>query len=130
MVVSATLQVYKDSLHNLLPTPEKSHYLFNLRDFSRVIQGLLLSRPESTNTPLSLKRMWLHELFRVYYDRLVDDQDRAWFFENCKQILSEKLEVEMNELCAKLAANPPEVCPLGNCLINDATTPWNSRLVW
>jgi hypothetical protein len=36
--VGATLDVYESVQKQLLPTPTKSHYTFNLRDMSKVFQ--------------------------------------------------------------------------------------------
>ena len=38
-LVEATLELYKNVQASFLPTPLKCHYMFNLRDFAKVIQG-------------------------------------------------------------------------------------------
>jgi len=38
-IVSAAVEIYGRMSTDLLPTPAKSHYVFNLRDLSKCIQG-------------------------------------------------------------------------------------------
>lgn len=53
----------------LLPTPMKSHYTFNLRDLSKVFQGMLMVTPSSCKDKETMERLWVHEACRVFHDR-------------------------------------------------------------
>jgi hypothetical protein len=91
-VISATLDVYSRSVASLLPTPAKSHYTFNLRDCARVVQGVMMMPAAALSGTEGLaggvegrfQRLWVHEVLRVFYDRLVDQADQQWLLEQVR----------------------------------------------
>ncbi|XP_039551458.1 dynein heavy chain 12, axonemal [Passer montanus] len=101
-IVTATLEVYKKAIKNLLPTPAKSHYTFNLRDFSRVIHGCLLIKKSSVQNKHVMIRLFVHEVFRVFYDRLVEDDDRTWLFNLVKDIVKDHFKETFDRVFAHL----------------------------
>jgi len=62
----------------LKPTPSKQHYLFNLRDISRIYQGITNADKKQITTPVALMRLWIHENTRVFGDRLIELKERKW----------------------------------------------------
>lgn len=72
-LTDCTILLYTNVIEKMLPTPTKLHYLFNLRDISKIFQGLLRSNKEAQSTKAAFLRLWIHECFRVFYDRLIDN---------------------------------------------------------
>ncbi|PVD29059.1 hypothetical protein C0Q70_11656 [Pomacea canaliculata] len=87
-MVDTCISCYNTIQTQLLPTPAKSHYTFNLRDLSKVFQGILMGSPDKITGTGELLSLWYHESCRVYQDRLVNDEDRTWF----ENLLGQKME--------------------------------------
>jgi len=85
-LTGVTMELYQRTKAKLLPTPAKFHYIFNLRDVSRVFQGIMTIptaiQKKPTNCSLNpaqfLIAAWRHECQRVYQDKLVDANDKNW----------------------------------------------------
>ena len=75
-IVEATIDIFNFIQINLKPTPAKSHYLFNLRDISRVIQGIHMMRTFQHSKVDKMVRLWVHEIARVFTDRLSSEKDQ------------------------------------------------------
>ncbi|XP_053350493.1 dynein axonemal heavy chain 3 [Clarias gariepinus] len=105
ILVQATMAVYKDAIKSFLPTPSKSHYIFNLRDFARVIKGVLLCPHTHIQDGDKLIRLWIHEVYRVFYDRLIDSKDRETFFNIVRERTSTCFKHSLDKLLCHLSPN-------------------------
>ena len=93
-IVKSSLEIYQKIRSELLPTPTKSHYTFNLRDLSKVFQGILEIDVESLTNKEYLISLWIHQAQRIFFDRLVDDKDRNWFFTVLQGYLQNSFQLE------------------------------------
>ncbi|KAH9599603.1 Dynein heavy chain [Trypanosoma melophagium] len=107
MLTQMSIDFWRSIAKRMLPTPDKFHYFFNLRDLSRITQGIMLAgmfydpdRPEkrSTSKPweiitdaVTLIRIWKHECSRVFSDKLNSVTDKRWFDENLQDCVAHHL---------------------------------------
>lgn len=80
------------------PTPSKSHYTFNLRDISKIFQGVVMANQKLTNTKVEFLRIWYHENTRVIGDRLINDTDRTFFQGLLLKESNERFSVSQEDL--------------------------------
>ncbi|XP_039271711.2 dynein axonemal heavy chain 6-like [Styela clava] len=84
-IVDAAIEIYGRMSTDLLPTPAKSHYVFNLRDLSKCIQGIMRADPGVIREQAHIFHLFCHESQRVFHDRLINFDDKTYF----NNILSE-----------------------------------------
>uniref|UniRef100_A0A670K2Q2 Dynein axonemal heavy chain 6 n=1 Tax=Podarcis muralis TaxID=64176 RepID=A0A670K2Q2_PODMU len=70
-IVEAAVEIYQRMSIDLLPTPAKSHYVFNLRDLSKCVQ---------VRDQAQIFRLFCHESQRVFHDRLICSEDKQYFY--------------------------------------------------
>eukprot|EP01022_Parablepharisma_sp_SALTPOND_P013750 TRINITY_DN1846_c1_g1_i1.p2 TRINITY_DN1846_c1_g1~~TRINITY_DN1846_c1_g1_i1.p2 ORF type:complete len:5107 (+),score=843.18 TRINITY_DN1846_c1_g1_i1:25620-40940(+) len=86
-LATSTYNIYKSISQLFLPTPSKCHYTFNLRDVSKVFQGIQKANKTFYETKETVIYLWVHECVSVFNDRLVSQEDRKQF----KEILTGEL---------------------------------------
>ncbi|KAG8234154.1 hypothetical protein J437_LFUL014944 [Ladona fulva] len=85
-IVGAAIDIYECVCEELLPTPAKSHYVYNLRDLSKCFQGILQANPGSIREKEQISRLFYHESLRVFHDRLTNIEDQEFFYRQMKEI--------------------------------------------
>ncbi|KFO26999.1 Dynein heavy chain 8, axonemal [Fukomys damarensis] len=78
----------------MLPTPSKFHYIFNLRDLSRIWQGMLTIKSEECDSLPVLISLFKHECNRVIADRFITPEDEHWFNVHLIRAIEENISPE------------------------------------
>ena len=102
--VAATLSVFNAAIENFLPTPSKSHYLFNLRDFARVMFGCLQLPASHLEGNDKFVRLWVHESYRVFADRLIEASDAQMFFDMVEEACKDCFKTPMDKVMGHLVS--------------------------
>ncbi|KXZ49756.1 DHC2 protein [Gonium pectorale] len=89
-LTDVTLELYNFIIDRLPPTPSRFHYIFNLRDLSRIYEGLLLSVGDCFKTAEQFLRLWRNESLRVLHDRLISTEDKRLVVERMEALVQQK----------------------------------------
>ena len=93
-IVATTILIYEETMRKFKPTPAKAHYTYNLRDVSKIFQGISKSSPKAIVKEDDMLKLWAHECLRVFQDRLISNEDRDIFLTMMKGTIKEKFKKE------------------------------------
>jgi dynein heavy chain len=98
-LTTATIDLWTKAKSKMLPTPSKFHYIFNMRDLSRIFQGVLLADIEGVGDSTGdFIKLWAHECERVLSDKLVSNVDKGWFSTALLKCVEQFFGEEMHSL--------------------------------
>ena len=116
-LTNATIRLWRTMKTKMLPTPAKFHYVFNMRDLSRVFQGILFTPKESVlegglrakegllenfSPQNMLLGLWRHECDRVFCDKLATEKDKDNYVSYINEIGQDIFGEELyNNACSK-----------------------------
>jgi dynein heavy chain len=103
-LAQATINIFNIIQAKFLPTPASTHYVFNMRDISKVFTGVYMAHKDYFDSGEKIVKLWAHEVLRVFSDRLNTDKDREVF----KGILNDQLQLfdyNYEEHCATEGAD-------------------------
>uniref|UniRef100_A0A383W4S5 Dynein-1, subspecies f n=1 Tax=Tetradesmus obliquus TaxID=3088 RepID=A0A383W4S5_TETOB len=119
-----TLELYNAVLEKLPPTPSRFHYVFNLRDLSRVYEGLLRSCSDVVQEPWQFLRLWRNEVLRVFHDRLISPEDKTVLQDKVAELVQRRYAVTSD----KVMADPILFGDYRNVLADPDTAPGGAVL--
>jgi len=93
-IPAAMLRLYHFIVDHMPPTPSKFHYIFNLRDLSRVTEGVCNALPEAVEKSGQLLRLFRHECDRIFYDRLTTEDDQKTYNKEFADIMKSDFGID------------------------------------
>lgn len=88
-LTKAMVQFYLESQSRFTPNIQP-HYVYSPRELTRWVRGLYESIKPLESLPLEgLVRIWAHEALRLFQDRLVAEEERAWTSDVVRRIALE-----------------------------------------